>query len=119
MLFDLGGSKENALEGGRSKARNEDKDLEHSILRNNNTVERTSTSTTQRSLEIGMAKELEKKAKEAFFDDDFALAVDLYSEAIQLDPNDAHLFADRAQAHIKLNVFTGSRPNFPFFCSLN
>ncbi|RDY09747.1 Protein SGT1-like B, partial [Mucuna pruriens] len=53
-----------------------------------------------------MAKELEKKAKEAFFDDDFALAVDLYSEAIQLDPNDAHLFADRAQAHIKLKAFT-------------
>nr|KYP67314.1 Suppressor of G2 allele of SKP1 isogeny [Cajanus cajan] len=53
-----------------------------------------------------MAKELEKKAKEAFFDDDFALAVDLYSQAIELDPNDAHLFADRAQAHIKLNAFT-------------
>ncbi|KAK7307877.1 hypothetical protein VNO77_41317 [Canavalia gladiata] len=53
-----------------------------------------------------MAKELEKKAKEAFFDDDFALAVDLYSQAIQLDPNNAHLFADRAQANIKLNSFT-------------
>ncbi|ESW30529.1 hypothetical protein PHAVU_002G160300 [Phaseolus vulgaris] len=53
-----------------------------------------------------MAKELEKKAKEAFFDDDFSLAVDFYSEAVQLDPNDAHLFADRAQAYIKLNAFT-------------
>ncbi|XP_014519304.1 protein SGT1 homolog A [Vigna radiata var. radiata] len=53
-----------------------------------------------------MAKELERKAKEAFFDDDFALAVDFYSEAIKLDPKDANLFADRAQAHIKLNAFT-------------
>ncbi|RZC31286.1 Protein SGT1-like B isoform E [Glycine soja] len=53
-----------------------------------------------------MATALEKKAKEAFFDDEFGLAVDLYSEAIRLDPNDANLFADRAQAHIKLNAFT-------------
>ncbi|XP_061344059.1 protein SGT1 homolog A-like [Gastrolobium bilobum] len=53
-----------------------------------------------------MARELENKAKEAFFDDDFAVAVDLYSQAIHLDPNNADLFADRAQAHIKLNAFT-------------
>lgn len=53
-----------------------------------------------------MAKELEKKAKEAFFDDGYALAVDLYSQAIQLDPSDADLLADRAQAHIKLNACT-------------
>ncbi|KAJ1416141.1 Tetratricopeptide-like helical domain superfamily [Sesbania bispinosa] len=53
-----------------------------------------------------MARELEKKAKEAFIDDDFALAVDLYTQAIHLDPNNANLFADRAQAHIKLNAFT-------------
>ncbi|XP_004511553.1 protein SGT1 homolog A [Cicer arietinum] len=53
-----------------------------------------------------MAKELENKAKEAFFDDDFALAVDFYSQAIQFDPTNANLFADRAQAHIKLNAFT-------------
>lgn len=53
-----------------------------------------------------MAKELENKAKEAFFDDDFSLAVDLYSQAIELDPANANLFADRAQAHIKLNAFT-------------
>ncbi|KAE9606550.1 putative SGS domain, HSP20-like chaperone, tetratricopeptide-like helical domain-containing protein [Lupinus albus] len=52
------------------------------------------------------AREVEKKAKEAFFDDDFSAAVDLYSEAILLDPNNADLFADRAQTHIKLNCFT-------------
>lgn len=62
-----------------------------------------------------MAKELENKAKEAFFDDDFALAVDFYSQAIQFDPTNANLFADRAQAHIKLNAFTG--PENPFFVS--
>lgn len=54
-----------------------------------------------------MASEVEKKAREAFFDDDFGVAVDLYSQAIHLDPNNADLFADRAQAHIKLNCFTG------------
>jgi suppressor of G2 allele of SKP1 len=53
-----------------------------------------------------MAQEIENKAKEAFFDDDFSLAVDLYSQAIDLDPNNPNLFADRAQAYIKLNSFT-------------
>ncbi|CAL0311406.1 unnamed protein product [Lupinus luteus] len=51
-------------------------------------------------------REIEKKAKEAFFDDDFEVAIDLYSEAIELEPNNADLFADRSQAHIKLNCFT-------------
>nr|XP_025699958.1 protein SGT1 homolog B isoform X2 [Arachis hypogaea] len=53
-----------------------------------------------------MAKELENKAKEAFLDDDFALAADCYSEAINLDPSNPLLYADRAQAHIKLQNFT-------------
>ncbi|KAL5712045.1 Cochaperone protein [Ranunculus cassubicifolius] len=53
-----------------------------------------------------MASDLERKAKEAFVDDDFELAVDLYSEAIKLDPNNGNLFADRAQANIKLANFT-------------
>lgn len=50
--------------------------------------------------------DLEKKAKEAFIDDHFELAVDLYSQAIALNPNDADLFVDRAQANIKLQNFT-------------
>lgn len=54
-----------------------------------------------------MASDLEKKAKEAFVDDDFELAVDLYTQALELDPNNALLYADRAQAHIKLDSFTG------------
>ena len=39
-------------------------------------------------------------------DDDFALAADCYSEAINLDPSNPLLYADRAQAHIKLQNFT-------------
>ncbi|XP_024005653.1 protein SGT1 homolog A isoform X2 [Eutrema salsugineum] len=53
-----------------------------------------------------MAQELAAKAKEAFVDDDFDVAVDLYSKAIDLDPNCAEFFADRAQANIKLENFT-------------
>lgn len=51
--------------------------------------------------------DLEAKAKEAFIDDHFELAVDLYSQAIALSPNTADLFVDRAQANIKLRNFTG------------
>lgn len=53
-----------------------------------------------------MATDLEKKAKEAFIDDHFELAYDLYSQAIDINPNSAELFADRAQANIKLLNFT-------------
>lgn len=55
-----------------------------------------------------MAKELADKAKEAFVDDDFDVSVDFYSKAIDLDPNCAEFFADRAQAYIKLESFTGN-----------
>ena len=57
--------------------------------------------------------EIAKKAKEAFVDDSFKLAVDLFSEAIDLSPNDANLFADRAQAHLKLNNLTGTPTPLP------
>ncbi|XP_073109095.1 protein SGT1 homolog [Elaeis guineensis] len=53
-----------------------------------------------------MAAELEKRAKEAFFEDDFELALDFYSQALELDPKNADLYADRAQANIKLKNFT-------------
>ncbi|WZY69341.1 hypothetical protein YC2023_001581 [Brassica napus] len=55
-----------------------------------------------------MAKELAAKAKEAFVDDDFDEAVDLYSKAIDLDPNCAEFFADRAQANVKLENLIGN-----------
>ncbi|MBA0806385.1 hypothetical protein Gohar_005839 [Gossypium harknessii] len=50
-----------------------------------------------------MASALETKAKEAYFDDHFELALDLYSQAIGINPKKAELYADRAQANIKLN----------------
>ncbi|XP_052185868.1 protein SGT1 homolog [Diospyros lotus] len=53
-----------------------------------------------------MASDLEIRAKEAFIDDHFELAVDLYSQAIVVSPNNAELLADRAQANIKLQNFT-------------
>lgn len=54
-----------------------------------------------------MATDLETKAKEAFIDDHFQLAAELYSKAIEISPNNADLYVDRAQANIKLGNFTG------------
>ncbi len=53
-----------------------------------------------------MASDLERKAKDAFVDDHFELAVDLYTQAIELNPNHAELYADRSQANIKFENFT-------------
>ncbi|KAI4383143.1 hypothetical protein MLD38_009018 [Melastoma candidum] len=50
--------------------------------------------------------DLEQKAKEAFIDDHFELAVDLYTQAIAISPANPELFADRAQANLKLRDFT-------------
>ncbi|KAL8148347.1 protein SGT1 homolog [Apium graveolens] len=50
--------------------------------------------------------DLEAKAKAAFIDDHFELAVDLYTQAISLNPKHPELYADRAQANIKLLHFT-------------
>lgn len=47
------------------------------------------------------------RARVAFVDDDFESAVDYYSKAIDSSPGSADLYADRAQAHIKLRNFTG------------
>ena len=62
-----------------------------------------------------MASDLEKQAKEAFIDDHFELAVDLYTQAIALDPSNSELFSDRAQANIKSNNLTGT--NLPLSLS--
>ena len=63
-----------------------------------------------------MASDLEKKAKEAFIDDHFELAVSLYTEAIKISPKNAELYADRAQANIKSNNFTGIIRDFLCLC---
>ncbi|CAK9176926.1 unnamed protein product [Ilex paraguariensis] len=55
-----------------------------------------------------MATDLEIRAKEAFIDDHFELAVEIYSQAIAMDPKNAELYADSAQANIKLKNFTGA-----------
>ncbi|PVH39279.1 hypothetical protein PAHAL_5G468700 [Panicum hallii] len=52
--------------------------------------------------------ELELKAKEAFFDDDFDLAAALYAEAITAGPPSAALYADRAQVYTKMGDFTAA-----------
>ncbi|GAU29211.1 hypothetical protein TSUD_362010 [Trifolium subterraneum] len=52
------------------------------------------------------SSDLELKAKEAFVEDHFELAVELLTQAIDHDPKKSLLFADRAQANIKLNNFT-------------
>jgi suppressor of G2 allele of SKP1 len=62
-----------------------------------------------------MASDLELQAKEAFVEDHFELAVELLTQAIDLDPKKSQLFADRAQANIKLNNFTGILSFFHFF----
>lgn len=59
-----------------------------------------------------MASDLEVKAKEAFVDDHFQLAAYLLTQAIALNPDNAELYADRAQANIKLNNFTGTLIEF-------
>ncbi|KAF4354830.1 hypothetical protein F8388_018034 [Cannabis sativa] len=53
-----------------------------------------------------MATNLAEMAREAFVDDNFELAVDLYTQSIKLNPRSADLFAERAQANIKLGNFT-------------
>ncbi|CAK8532589.1 unnamed protein product [Lathyrus sativus] len=53
-----------------------------------------------------MGFDLEEKAKEAFVEDHFELALELLTQAIQLHPTKPELYADRAQANIKLNNFT-------------
>ncbi|KAM1183796.1 hypothetical protein FF1_002059 [Malus domestica] len=53
-----------------------------------------------------MASDLEQRAKEAFMDDHFELAVDLYTQAIALNPQSAELYSDRAQANIKAGNLT-------------
>ncbi|OMO69386.1 Tetratricopeptide-like helical [Corchorus olitorius] len=44
-----------------------------------------------------MASDIEIEAKDAFIDDRFELALELYSQAIELNPNNADLYADRTE----------------------
>nr|AAR12907.1 pollen-specific SGT1 [Lilium longiflorum] len=58
------------------------------------------------SIFLSMAsQDFEKLAKEAFIDDNFEQAV-VTTQALELTPKTAGLFADRAQANMKLNKFS-------------
>ncbi|KAI3818014.1 hypothetical protein L1987_11816 [Smallanthus sonchifolius] len=72
----------------------------------NANLTKSSNRLPHRLLFKSMASDLVTKAKEAFIDDHFELAVDLYSQAILINPTNADLFSDRAQANIKLQNFT-------------
>ncbi|XP_023553537.1 protein SGT1 homolog [Cucurbita pepo subsp. pepo] len=53
-----------------------------------------------------MASDLEAKSKEKFIDDNSELVVKLYTQAITLSPENAEYYVDRAQANIKLGLYT-------------
>lgn len=53
-----------------------------------------------------MAEELQRQAIEAFKEDEFEQAVDLYTQAIRLEPSNAGFYVDRAWANIKLENYT-------------
>lgn len=61
-----------------------------------------------------MASDLEAKSKEKFIDDNSELVVKLYTQAITLSPENAEYYVDRAQANIKLGLYTGTA-----FCPSN
>ncbi|CAJ1977001.1 unnamed protein product [Sphenostylis stenocarpa] len=55
-----------------------------------------------------MAPDLELKSKEALVDENYYLVYDLFYKAIGLNPNNADLYADRAQVNIKVNNLTNA-----------
>lgn len=55
-----------------------------------------------------MAEDLEKKGHQAFVDEDFEEAVNLYTEALSLEPQNAAVLSSRAAAHTKLENYTGT-----------
>lgn len=60
-------------------------------------------------MRLEMAEDLEKKGHQAFVDEDFEEAVNLYTEALSLEPQNAAVLSSRAAAHTKLENYTGTR----------
>ncbi|KAF7812391.1 E3 SUMO-protein ligase SIZ1-like isoform X2 [Senna tora] len=56
---------------------------------------------------------------EAFVDEHFELAADLLTQTIALNPNDPELYANRAQANIKLLNFSGTLLALPYSLSFH
>ncbi|KAF8662857.1 hypothetical protein HU200_055437 [Digitaria exilis] len=64
--------------------------------------------------------ELESKARDAFVDDDFALAAALYTQAIAAAGSpSAALYADRSQAYIKMGDFAAAATDAALATELN
>ncbi|KAF8032486.1 hypothetical protein BT93_D1409 [Corymbia citriodora subsp. variegata] len=59
-----------------------------------------------RTQELSATANLETQALKAIKDQDFKLAVKLFTQAISISPSDAELFAGRSYANLKLCMFT-------------
>lgn len=55
-----------------------------------------------------MAEDIEKRGHAAFVDEDYEEAVNLYTEALALEPANATVLSSRAAAHTKLENYTGN-----------
>ncbi|XP_056158727.1 protein SGT1 homolog [Syzygium oleosum] len=55
---------------------------------------------------FGTASDLSLHAVRAYVERDYEIAVELFTRAISLSPEDAQLFSDRAEAHLMLGNFT-------------
>ncbi|KAI6696573.1 hypothetical protein NL676_016692 [Syzygium grande] len=55
---------------------------------------------------FGTASDLSRHAVGAYLEEDYEIAVELFTRAISLSPKDAQLFTNRAQAHLMLGNFT-------------
>lgn len=62
-------------------------------------------SSSNRSRKLQEAQYLKEKGNEWFKKRQFDKAVDLYSQAIECDPNEPIIYANRAQAYLKLRRF--------------
>jgi len=49
---------------------------------------------------------LKEKGNKAFADADYIKAVDMFTKAIELDPNNHTLYSNRSAAYLKLDQFT-------------
>ena len=57
-----------------------------------------------------MAAEANSQANSAFVDDDFSAALQLYANAVQLDPANSEYLVNRAAVHLKLGNYAGRAP---------
>jgi hypothetical protein len=64
-----------------------------------------------------MAEDLERNGDKAIVDEDYDQAVTLYTQAIELDPENPSLYISRAQAHMKLQNYPGNVAGCSIFCS--